>query len=81
MTLSCEQCVDIVAAAIKISKDIEDQPYGQGVYAIAENNGSSIEYHIDEEGSVSVTRVFVQNQESKKLADLLTDYFNEYVED
>lgn len=77
MTLSCEQCVDIVALAIEIQKEITSQFYGQEISSIIENSSASISYRVDDEGDVSITRVFVQNQESKKLANLLTDYFNE----
>jgi hypothetical protein len=77
MTLSCEQCVDIVALAIEIQKEITSQFYGQEISSTVENSSASISYRVDDEGDVSITRVFVQNQESKKLANLLTDYFNE----
>ena len=77
MTLSCEQCVDIVALAIEIQKEITSQFYGQEILSTVENSSASISYRVDDEGDVSITRVFVQNQESKKLANLLTDYFNE----
>lgn len=79
MTLSCEQCVDIVALAIEIQKEIASQFYGQEISSTVENSSASISYRVDDddEGDVSITRVFVQNQESKKLANLLTDYFNE----
>ncbi len=77
MTLSCEQCIDIVALAIEIQKEITSQAYGQEISSTVENSSASISYHVDDEGGVSITKVFVQNQESKKLANLLTDYFNE----
>lgn len=77
MTLSCEQCVDIVALAIEIQKEITSQSYGQEISSTVENSSASISYRVNDEGDVSITRVFVQNQESKKLANLLTDYFNE----
>lgn len=77
MTLSCEQCVDIVAIAIEIQNNCVKTLYGQRVDDVIERDGSFVHYSIDEEGLVSIHRVFAQNQESRKLADLLTDYFNE----
>lgn len=61
--------------AMEIQKSIEKTPYGQKYNDVVEKNGSIIHYIIDEEGDVTIERVFVQNQESNKLADLLTDYF------
>lgn len=67
----------IVALAIEIQKEIASQFYRQEISSTVENSSASISYRVDDEGDVSITRVFVQNQESKKLANLLTDYFNE----
>ena len=43
MTLSCEQCVDIVALAIEIQKEITSQFYGQEISSTVENSSAIIQ--------------------------------------